>query len=76
MSWLAYKSIDGWEVESHDSVPRRTTIEVRESIVEEARACNNDFPSALRILVDSGPTSNYIDAWECAAQGLKIEAED
>ena len=28
----------------------------------------------MRILVDSGSTSNYIDARDCAARGMKIEA--
>ena len=26
--------------------------------------------------MDSGSTGNYIDAWECATRGIKIEAED
>ena len=30
----------------------------------------------MRVLVDSGSTGNYIDAQECAARGMKIEAED
>ena len=33
LSWLARGSTDGWEVESPDSVPRGTTVEVGESIV-------------------------------------------
>ena len=30
----------------------------------------------MRVLVDSGSTGNYIDAWECAARRIKVEAED
>ena len=30
----------------------------------------------MRVLVDSGSTGNYIDAWECTARRIKIEAED
>ena len=30
----------------------------------------------MRVLVDSGSTGNYIDARECMARRIKIEAED
>ena len=30
----------------------------------------------MSVRVDSGLTGNYIDARECAACGMKIEAED
>ena len=30
----------------------------------------------MRVLVDSGSIGNYIDARECAARRIKIEAED
>ena len=30
----------------------------------------------MRVLLDSGSTSNYIDSQECRARGIKIEAED
>ena len=30
----------------------------------------------MRVLVDSGSTRNYIDARECIARGIKVEAED
>ena len=40
----------------------------------ELAARNGQWP--LRITMDSGSTSNYIDARECAARGMKIEAED
>ena len=30
----------------------------------------------MRVLVDSGSTGNYIDARECTARRIKIEAED
>ena len=30
----------------------------------------------MRVLVGSGSTGNYIDARECIARGIKIEAED
>ena len=30
----------------------------------------------MRVLVDFGSTSNYIDAWECTTRRIKNEAED
>ena len=30
----------------------------------------------MRVLVDSGSTSNYIDAQDCVARRIKIEVED
>ena len=30
----------------------------------------------MHVLVDSGSTSNYIDARECTTREIKIEAED
>ena len=30
----------------------------------------------MHVLVDSGSTSNYIDAEECTARGIKIDVED
>ena len=87
LSWLARGSTDGWEVESPDSVPGGTIVEVGESIAGvdsssktpqrrtlELAARIGHRP--LRVLVDSGSTGNYIDAQECTARGIKVEEED
>ena len=53
-------------VDSSSRTPQRRTLEL---VVRIGRR-------PLRALVDSGSTSNYIDSRECAARGIKIEAED
>ena len=53
-------------VDSSSRTPRRRTLELAARIGRRP----------LRVLVDSGSTGNYIDARECAARGMKIEAED
>ena len=53
-------------VDSSSRTPRRRTLELVARIGRRP----------LRVLVDSGSTSNYIDARECTAWRIKIEAED
>ena len=53
-------------VDSSSRTPRRRTLELVARIGQRP----------LRVLVDSGSTGNYIDARECAARRMKIEAED
>ena len=86
-SWLAWGSTDGQEVVSPDSDPRGTTIEVGESMAGVDSSSRTPKRRTLElvarighrpmhVLVDSGSTGNYIDARECTAQRIKIEAED
>ena len=53
-------------VDSSSRTPKRKTLELA------ARIGRQPMP----VLVDSGLTGNYIDAQECAAWRIKIEAED
>ena len=53
-------------VDSSGKTPRRGTLELATRIGQRT----------LRVLVDSGSTGNYIDARECTARRIKIEAED
>ena len=53
-------------MDSSSKTQRRRTLELAARIGRRP----------LRVLVDSGSTGNYIDARECAARRLKIEAED
>ena len=53
-------------VDSSSKTQRRRTLELAARIGRRP----------LRVLVDSGSTGNYIDARECAARRMKIEAED
>ena len=87
LSWLAQGSTDEWEVVSPNGVPRGTTVEVGESIVGVDSSSRTPKRRTLelvarigsrpmRLLVDSGSTGNYIDAQECIARGIKVEAED
>ena len=86
-SGLARGSTNGQEVVSPDSVPGGTTIEVGESMIgvdSSSRApkrrtlelAERIDHRPMRVLVDSGSIGNYIDAQECTAQRIKIEAED
>ena len=78
LSWLARGSTEGSEVVFPDCFPRGTIVEAGEftAIVGSSSKTSwrRTFELAtrigrqpLRLLVDSGPTSNYIDARECAA---------
>ena len=80
-------STDGQEVESPDSVPRGTTVEVGESMAGVDSSSRTPKRRTLelaarigrrpmRVLVDSGSTGNYINARECTARKINIEAED
>ena len=53
-------------VDSSSKTPRRRTLELAARIGQRP----------LRVLVDSGSTGNSMDAQECPARGIKIEAED
>ena len=53
-------------VDSSSRTPQRRTLEL---------AARIGHPP-MRVLVDSGSTGDYIDAWECATRGMKIEVED
>ena len=86
-SGMARGSTDGQEVESPDSVPGGTTVEVGESMAGVDSSSRTPKQRTLelaarigrrpmRVLVDSGSTGNYIDARECTARRIKIEAED
>ena len=86
-SGMARGSTDGQEVASPDSVPGGTTVEVGESMAGVDSSSKTPQRRTLelvarighrpmRVLVDSGSIGNYIDAQECAARGMKIEAED
>ena len=86
-SGLVWGSTDGQEVVSPDSVPRGTTVEVGESPAGVNSSSRTPKRKTLelaarigrrpmRVLVDSGSTSNYTDARECTARRIKIEAED
>ena len=84
---LAQGSTDEWEVVSPDSVPGGTTVEVGESTAGLDSSSRTPKRRTLelvariggqpmRVLVDSGSTRNHIDARECIARGIKVEAED
>ena len=86
-SGMARGSTDGQEVESPNSVPGGTTEEVGESMAGVDSSSRTPKQRTLklaarigrrpiRVLVDSGSTGNYIDARECAARRIKIQAED
>ena len=71
-SWLARGFIDKWEVASPNSVPRGTTVEVEESTAGVDSSSKTPRRKTLElaarigcqplgVLVDSGPTGNYID---------------
>ena len=86
-SWMARRSTDGQEVVSPDCVPGGTTVEVGESTAGVDSSSRTPKRRTLelaarigrppmRVLVDSGSTGNYIDARECTARRITIEAED
>ena len=86
-SWLASGSTKGLKVVSPNSVPRRTTIQTEKFTVGLNFLSRTPQRRTLglvarighrpmRVLVDSRLTSNYIDAQECAAHGIKIEGQD
>ena len=60
----------GWEIHRGGGCPQEN------STVENSQACNEDWPSTPRVLADSRMSSNDIDAQECVACGIKVEAED
>ena len=85
--WMAQESTYEGTVVFPDCVPRGTTVEAGESIAGVDSSSKTQRRRTLelatrigrrplRVLVDSGSTSNYIDAQECAARRMKIEAED
>ena len=87
MRWLVQGFTNGWEVDSSHYVPRGTTVEDGESTTgvdfsnRTPQQRTFKLPTSIGhrpmcVLVDSGSTGNYIDARECAARGIKIEAED
>ena len=53
-------------VDSSSRTPKRRTLELAVRIGRRP----------MRVLVDSGSTSNCIDARECAARRMKIEVKD
>ena len=80
-SGMARGSTDGQEVESPNSVPGGATVEVGESMAGVDSSSRTPKQRTLelatriarrpmRVLVDSGSTGNYIDAWECTAQRI------
>ena len=84
---MARGSTDGQEVESPDSVPGGTIVEVGESMAGVDSSSRTPKQRTLelvariggrpmRVLVDSGSIGNYIDARECTTRRIKIEAED
>ena len=86
-SWMARKSTDGQGVESPDCVPGGTTVEVGEPTAGVDSSSRTPKRRTLelaarigrrpmRVLVDSGSKSNYIDVREFLAWRIKIEAED
>ena len=86
-SWLAQGPTHGWEVVSSNNVPRGTTVEVGESTagvdsssrIPQRRTIElvaRIGHRPMRVLVDSGSIGNYIDARECTARGMEIDAED
>ena len=86
-SWMARRSTNGQEVVSPNCVLGGTTVEVGESTAGVDSSSRTPKRRTLklaarighgpmRVLVDSGSTSNYIDARECTARRIKIEAED
>ena len=86
-SGMVRGSTDGQEVESPDSVPGGTTVEVGEFMAGVDSSSRTPKWRTLelaarigrrpmRVLVDSGSTGNYIDARECTTRRIKIEAED
>ena len=75
-SGMARGSTDGQEVAPPDSIPRGTTVEVGESMAGVDSSSRTPKRRTLelaarigrrpmRVLLDSGSTSNYIDAREC-----------
>ena len=86
-SGMARVYTEGQEVESPDRVLGGTTVEVGESMAGVDSSSRTPKRRTLelamrigcrpmRVLVDSGSTGNYIDARECTARRIKIEAED
>ena len=72
--WMARESTDKVEVVFPDYVPGRTIVEVWEFAVGVNYSRRRTLELAarigqrpLRVLVDSGSISNYIDARECVA---------
>ena len=87
LSWLAWGPTDG----RGDRIPQQcswgTTIEVRESTagvdsssrITQRRALQlvaRIGQRPMRTLMDLGSIGSYIDAQECTARGIKIEAVD
>ena len=86
-SWMAWESTYEGTVAFPDCVLGGTTEEAGESIAGLDSSSKTQrrkiFELAARIgwrplhvLVDSGSTGNYIDARECAARRMKIEAKE
>ena len=86
-SGLARGSTNDQEVVSPDSDPGGTTIEIGESMAGVDSSSRTPKRRTLelaarighrpmRVLVDFGSTGNYIDARECTARRIRVEAED
>ena len=86
-SWLVRESTDGCEVVCPNNVLGGTTAEVEESTMGVDSSSRTPQWRTLELTmtigyrsicvsVDSGSISNNIDARECTARGIKIEAED
>ena len=86
-SWMARKSIYEGMVAFPDYVPGGTTVEAGKSTAGVDSSSKTQRQRTLelaakigqrplRLFVDSGSTGNYIDAQECTARGIKIEAEE
>ena len=83
---MARGSTEGQGIVSLDSDLGGTTVEVGESMAGVDSSSRTPKQRTLelavrigrrpmRVLVDSGSTGNYIDARECAARRIKVEAE-
>ena len=86
-SWMARESTYEGIVAFPDCVPGGTTVEAGESTAGVDSSSKTQRWRTLElatrigrrplcVLVDSGSTGNYIDARECAARRMKIEAEE
>ena len=60
------RGVHGSSVDSSSRTPKWRTLELVARIGRRP----------MRVLVDSGSTGNYIDARECTARRIKVEAED
>ena len=86
-SWMARESTNEKEAVFLDCVPGGTTVEAGKFTAGVDSSSKTPWRRPLelatrigwrplRVLVDSKSTGNYIDARECTARGIKIEAED